>query len=80
MRLNPKVEISEDGFLFNTENGDNFLLNSTAIEIINLIKNRKEYDEIKKHFLENYEIKETDFDRYFFEFLDDLKKHNILIY
>ncbi|MCX7954675.1 MAG: PqqD family protein [Bacteroidales bacterium] len=78
MKLNPKVIIYDDGYVYNSETGESFFINETGKIIIDLIKQNNKFEEIKSYFLENYDIKNNEFERYFYEFIDMLKFQNIL--
>jgi hypothetical protein len=78
MKLKPNVAISENGFIFDPTTGESFSTNQEGAEIIKLIKENKNYDEIKQYFLENYDIDEITFERVFFDFISMLNYYNLL--
>lgn len=78
MYLNNKVTINDDGFVYNSETGESFFVNETGKIIIDFIKQNKNFEEIKNYFIENYNVKSTEFERYYYEFIDMLKAQNIL--
>lgn len=77
--INPKIIVYEDGYIFNSETGESFFVNHTGFKIIEFIKSKTPYDKIKEYFLENYEVEDFEFERYFFEFIDLLKIYKILL-
>lgn len=78
MHLNNKVTINDDGFVYNSETGESFFVNETGKIIIDLIGQNKNFEEIKNYFLENYNVKSAEFERYYYEFIDMLKNQNII--
>lgn len=74
IKLNKHISISENGFLFDASTGDSYALNSIAAEILLMIKNGKEDEEIKKTFIENYDVEPILLERNFFEFTNQLKR------
>ncbi len=63
MKIKKNIAISESGFLLNTTTGESFSLNPIGVEIINLIKENKSYDEISEEILSKYEIDNSTFEK-----------------
>ena len=78
MKIKHNVAISESGFVFNAVSGDSFSLNPIALEIIELLKKNKTYEEIRDHFLEKYDVETIVFEKAFYDFLGMLKHFNLL--
>ncbi len=47
MKIIKEIKISDNGFVFNSNTGDSFSLNSTGLELIRLLCQEKEIGEIK---------------------------------
>lgn len=77
MKLKKKLAISDTGFVFDPHSGESFSLNETGTEMLNLLKEGKSLDEIKKHFMENYEVDDSTFERAYMDFVAMLKFYNI---
>ncbi len=56
MKISKNVAISESGFLLNTASGESYSVNPIGVEIINLIKEDKSFDEISKIITEKYDV------------------------
>jgi len=79
MKIAEEVNISDNGFVFNSKTGDSFNLNPIGFEMIKMIEANKDFDDIKKKFLEKYEIDDLTFEKDFYEFCALLKHHQITI-
>lgn len=79
MKIAPEVEISDNGFVFNSKTGDSFSLNPSGLELMKMIAEEKEMDEIKKAFLSKYEVDDLSFEKDFYEFCTLLKHHQITV-
>ena len=77
MKIAEEVKISDNGFVFNSKTGDSFNLNPIGFEMIKMIEANKDFDDIKKNFLEKYEIDDLTFEKDFYEFCALLKYHQI---
>lgn len=78
MNLKKKIAVSETGFIFDPTTGDSFSLNPVAAEILTLLKDGKKEDEIKKHFLKEYDVDEPTFDRCYLDFVAMLRLYNMV--
>ncbi|MDD5572052.1 MAG: PqqD family protein [Bacteroidales bacterium] len=78
MKLKDNVKINDSGFIFNSTTGESFSLNPIGIEIMNLIKNGKPYNEIKKIILEKYQTEESVFEKDFEDFTGILKTFSLI--
>jgi len=79
MKIAEEVNISDNGFVFNSKTGDSFNLNPIGFEMIKMIEANKDFDDIKKDFLEKYEIDDLTFEKDFYDFCALLKHHQITI-
>jgi len=78
MKLKSNVAASEAGFIFNPSTGDSFTTNSVGSEILFLIKEHKSVPEIKKIFLEKYDVDNINFEKDLEDFISQLKDNNLL--
>jgi hypothetical protein len=77
MKISEEVKISDNGFVFNSKTGDSFSLNPIGLELIKMIDENKDFEVIRKHFIDKYEITELAFEKDFYEFCALLKHHQI---
>ncbi len=78
MKIIKEIKISDNGFVFNSNTGDSFSLNSTGLELIQLISQEKEIEEIKEVFTTRFDLDELTFEKDFYEFCSLLKLHGII--
>ncbi len=78
MEINKNIAISETGFVFDPSTGDSFMLNPIGLEIIRLIREGKTQEEIAALITEKYDVEESAFERYFYDFVSMLKHHQII--
>ncbi len=78
MKLNENISLSESGFVFNALTGDSYSLNSTAIEILNLIKNGRKHTEIEEYFEIKYEVSSELFKRHLDDYLQMLSHYQLI--
>ncbi|MDE5416810.1 PqqD family protein [Labilibaculum sp. DW002] len=78
MKLKKNIAISENGFLFNPETGDSFLLNPIAKEIMNHLKEGNEVADIKQLILDKYEVDLVTLEKNMDDFLEILQHHELL--
>lgn len=78
MKVNKNIAVSESGFLFDSMSGDSFSLNPIAAEILELIREQKSIDDVKRIILNKYEVTPTMLDKTIDEYVFTLKKLNIV--
>jgi hypothetical protein len=78
MRINKKIAISESGFVFNPTRGDSFSTNPIGLEIVNMLKAGKSREEIREYILQTYQTNEATFEKDFYDFVQQLKQHNLI--
>jgi len=78
MRLKRNIAISESGFLFDPTGGESYSLNEQALEIFNLLREKKTNEEISAFMTDTYDIEADDFEKYYFDFLGMLKQYRLL--
>ncbi len=78
MKLKKNIAISESGFVFDPSSGDSFSLNPVAIEIMEYLKTDKAYEEINQLILDKYDVDQTTFERYYYDFINSLRQFDLL--
>ena len=78
MKIYSNIAVSESGYLFNPMNGDSFSSNPVATDIIQLLKDGKNVDEIKKFLFEKYDVEKPSLERDMDEFMQELKDNYLL--
>ncbi len=78
MKLKKNIAISNSGFIFNPETGESFSANPIGVQIFNLLKDDKDFSEIKKQIMENYTVDEPTFEKDFNDFTYMLNNYNLI--
>lgn len=78
IKIKNNTAISDTGFIFVPTTGDSFSMNPIGVEIINLLKQGKTEKDIKKHILSVYEVDDASFEKDFYDFINQLKQHNLV--
>ena len=78
MIINRKIAISETGFIFNPTTGDSYSMNPIATEILEMLKKEISEEDIKKSLLEKYDVSKSILQKSYDEFIDTLRKLNIV--
>ena len=78
MTINKKIAVSETGFIFNPTSGDSYSMNPIATEILEMLKKEMAEEDIKKALLEKYDVSKSVLNKSYDEFIDTLRKLNIL--
>ena len=78
MKIKKNVAISESGYIFNPSTGDSFTVNPIGIEIFNMIKTEKSYEEISKTILAKYNTDEATFEKDYHDFIGMLNLHLLI--
>ncbi|MEZ5083645.1 MAG: PqqD family protein [Bacteroidales bacterium] len=78
MKIKKNVAISESGYIFNPSTGESFSVNPTGIEIFNLLKSEKSFDEISGIFLKKYNTEKDTFEKDYNDFISILKQYLLI--
>ena len=78
MKIRSNIAVSDNGFMFDPNTGDSYNLNSTAAEILQLLKSGKEGKEIINIFVEKYDVDETTFEQNLYDFLGMLRHYDLV--
>jgi len=76
--IKKNIATNELGFVFNPATGDSYSSNPIATEIIQLLKEEKSINEIKKILLNKYEIDKATIEKDVEDFVTTLKENNLL--
>jgi hypothetical protein len=76
--IKKNIATNEFGFIFNPSTGDSFSSNPIAAEIIQLMKENKSLNDIKKFLLDKYETDKMTIEKDVDEFVGALKENNLL--
>jgi hypothetical protein len=78
MKLKKSVAVSETGLLFHPETGESYSVNPIGIEVINLMKEGKSFDEIRALILERYNTDKETFEKDFQDYIGILIHHDLI--
>jgi len=78
MKIKKSLAISETGFVFDPSTGDSYTLNPTALEIIQLLKEGHSAEQISQSITQKYDVDESTFERYFYDFTGMLKQMQLV--
>ena len=73
MKLKRNIAVSETGFVFNPSSGDSFSVNPVGLEIMNLLKQHKSEEVIRKHILEKYQVENDQVEKDYYDFIKMLE-------
>ncbi len=76
--IKKNIATNEFGFVFNPATGDSYSSNPIAAEIIQLMKENKSLNEIKKELLEKYDVDKLTIEKDVDDFVSLLKENNLL--
>ncbi|RPA69509.1 PqqD family protein [Cyclobacteriaceae bacterium YHN15] len=74
LKIKKNIAISDSGFVFDPGTGDSYSLNPTGLEIVQMIKSGKSFEEIFQDFATKYEVEEEAFEKYYYDFTTTLKQ------
>lgn len=78
MQLKKNIAISETGFVFDPTTGDSYTLNKVGLEIMELIKQEKTQSEISNIITTKYDVEQSSFEQYYFDFITSLKQMQLI--
>jgi hypothetical protein len=77
-RIKTGIRISEEGTVFDPATGESFTLNSTGLAILKLMIEGAGENQIYEVMSMDYELKRSEFERYFLDFISVLKSCHLL--
>lgn len=78
MKIKKNVAISESGYIFNPSTGESYTVNPIGIEIFNLLKENRKYEEICKTILAKYNTDEDTFEKDYNDFVGILQQNQLI--
>lgn len=78
MKIRPNIALSESGFVFNPNTGESFTLNPTGHILFGMVREGKEYNEIRDFFLEEYDAEESIFEKDFEDFMHMMASYQMM--
>ncbi|MCF8368308.1 MAG: PqqD family protein [Bacteroidales bacterium] len=75
MKIKQNIAISESGYVFNPSTGESFSINQTGVEIFNMLKEGKSYEEISAIFSKKYNADKDTFEKDYNDFTGILQQH-----
>lgn len=78
MKIKDNIALSDSGFVFDSNSGDSYNLNTVGRAIMNLMKEDKTLDEIQELMLEEYEVEADVLENSIYDFVGMLRQFNLL--
>lgn len=78
MKIKKNVAISESGYIFNPSTGESFTINPIGVEIFDLVKEERPYDEISKIIMAKYNTDEDTFEKDYHDFIGILRQYLLI--
>ena len=78
MKIKKNIAISESGYVFNPSSGESFTVNPIGIELVNMIREEKTFEEISKTLLTKYNTDSDTFEKDYHDFIGFLKLYHLL--
>ena len=78
MKLKKNIAVSDSGFVFDPTTGDSYSLNPIGQEILEYVKQGNKYDDINKIMTTKYDVDQTSFERYYYDFVAMLKQYQLI--
>jgi len=78
MKLKSNVAISDSGYIFNPTSGESFTVNPIGIEMLNLVKAEKPFEEIEQIILNKYNTDADTLEKDYQDFIGLLKQYQLI--
>jgi len=78
MKIKSNVAVSESGYVFNPSTGESYSINPIGIEIFNMIKEQKPYEEISGEILNKYNAEVDTFEKDYQDFVEFLRQYQLI--
>ena len=78
MILKSSIVVSDTGFIFDPGTGDSFSANNSGKVIISMLKAGKSQAEIKKFFVQNYQVEASVFEHNLNDFISTISNYNLM--
>ncbi len=73
-----RLAISDEGFIFDPETGNSYTVNTTALEILKMLKEGLSKEEILTELINQFDVEKEEAERDLIDFLEQLKVFEIL--
>jgi len=78
MKIKRDIAVSDSGLVFNPMNGESYSVNPIGMEIFNLLKEQKGFNEISKKLADKFEVEANTLEKDFLDFTSMLKQYELL--
>lgn len=78
MKIRSNIALSESGFIFNPNTGESFNINPMGHQILELLRQEKDFEEIRSEVLDGYDVDRDIFEKDFEDFINLLENYQIL--
>jgi hypothetical protein len=78
MKIRSNIALSESGFIFNPNTGESFTLNPTGQQLFGLIRDGKDYNAIRKYFLNKFDTEDSIFEKDFEDFVHMMTSYQMM--
>ena len=78
MKIKKNIAISDSGYLFNPGTGESFVVNPIGKEILELMKENKDFKKISSHILERFNITAATFEKDYYDYMNTLRKNQLV--
>ena len=78
MKLKENVAISESGYLFNPSTGESFVVNPLGMQILQLVKKGKSFEDILKEIMAHYSVDSITFEKDYQDFIHQLRQYLLI--
>jgi hypothetical protein len=78
MNINKNIAVSDSGFVFNPTTGESYSVNPIGVEIIELLKQEKTFDEITQNLTQRYNADIVTLDKDVSDFISLLKQYSLI--
>ncbi len=73
-----RLALNEEGFVFDPETGNSFVVNQTGLFILKKLREGLSEEEVIKKLLEEFEVDENTARRDFYDFLEQLRIYGLV--
>lgn len=78
MKIKSNIALSESGFIFNPNTGESFNINPMGHEILELLRQEKDFEEIRSGILDKYDVDKDIFEKDYEDFIKLLENYQIV--
>jgi hypothetical protein len=78
MNIKRNVAISENGFIFDSANGNSYSINPIGIEIVDMLKQNLSIKEMIVRITDKYDAEELSLEKDLIEFISQLKQYQVI--